>query len=201
MVVDAAFLLILDAVLAGFTLDGVPAAFALAALLSLLNGFLWPLLVRIALPVTVLTLGLGALVLNGAVLLLAARISSGVEVDSLGAGMAIALGLGLLATAVTSLLAVDDDSFWQRYVIRPQLRRDRLVATGDGPGTLFLEIDGLSHGVLRRAIRDGNAPTLARWVRTGEHRLIAWETGWSSQTLACQAGLLHGSDDGVPAFR
>ena len=33
------------------------------------------------------------------------------------------------------------------------------------PGVLFLEIDGLAHDVLRRALRDGNAPTLAAWLR------------------------------------
>ena len=69
------------------------------------------------------------------------------------------------------------------------------------PGVYFLEIDGLAHDVLRRAIRDGNAPNLARWVHDGSHHLIRWETDWSSQTGACQAGLLHGDNDDIPAFR
>ena len=50
-------------------------------------------------------------------------------------------------------------------------------------------------------MRDGNAPTLARWVRDGCHRLVRWETDWSSQTGACQAGLLHGNNYDMPAFR
>ena len=66
---------------------------------------------------------------------------------------------------------------------------------------IFLEIDGLAHDVLRRAMRDGNAPTLARWLRDGTHRFVRWETDWSSQTGACQAGLLHGSNHDMPAFR
>ena len=69
------------------------------------------------------------------------------------------------------------------------------------PGVYFLEIDGLAHDVLKRAIRDGNAPNLARWLREGSHRLMGWETDWSSQTGACQAGLLHGDNDDMPAFR
>ena len=32
-------------------------------------------------------------------------------------------------------------------------------------------------------------------------RLARWETDWSSQTGACQAGLLHGDNDDMPAFR
>ncbi len=44
-------------------------------------------------------------------------------------------------------------------------------------------------------------PNLARWVATGSHRLERWETDLSSQTGACQAGTLHGSNEDVPAFR
>ena len=55
--------------------------------------------------------------------------------------------------------------------------------------------------MIRRAIRDGHLPTLARWVADGTHHLFPWETDWSSQTGACQAGLLHGSNDDMPAFR
>ncbi len=42
---------------------------------------------------------------------------------------------------------------------------------------------------------------LARWAHGGSHRLLRWETDWSSQTGACQAGLLHGDNDDMPAFR
>ena len=66
---------------------------------------------------------------------------------------------------------------------------------------IFLEIDGLAYEVLRRALRDGNAPVMARWLREGSYRLERWETDWSSQTGACQAGLLHGDNDDMPAFR
>ena len=69
------------------------------------------------------------------------------------------------------------------------------------PGVYFLEIDGLAHAVVQRAIRDGHLPTIASWIRDGGHTLLSWETDWSSQTGACQAGLLHGSNEDMPAFR
>jgi hypothetical protein len=50
-------------------------------------------------------------------------------------------------------------------------------------------------------VRDGNVPTIARWLREGTHRLRRRETDWSSQAGACQAGLLHGNNDDMPAFR
>ena len=86
-------------------------------------------------------------------------------------------------------------------VVRRYGKRTAPPATLDSDGLLFLEIDGLAHDVLLRAIRDGNAPTMARWLREGSHRLARWETDWSSQTGACQAGLLHGDNLDMPAFR
>ena len=47
----------------------------------------------------------------------------------------------------------------------------RRIAT-DAPGIVFLEIDGLALPVLRRAIRDGTTPVMARWLADGSHRLI-----------------------------
>ena len=53
--------------LPGFAVDGVGSALAAAALLGLLNALVWPVLVRLALPLTVLTLGLAPLALNAAI--------------------------------------------------------------------------------------------------------------------------------------
>jgi hypothetical protein len=66
---------------------------------------------------------------------------------------------------------------------------------------VFLEIDGLALPVLRRAMRDGNAPTMARWLAEGTHRITEWEPDLSSQTGASQAGILLGSNEDIPAFR
>src|SRR5207247_1032418 len=71
----------------------------------------------------------------------------------------------------------------------------------DIPGILFLEIYGLALPVLQRAIRNVSAPTMARWLEEGSHRLTEWETDLSSQTGASQAGILLGSNDDIPAFR
>ena len=55
--------------------------------------------------------------------------------------------------------------------------------------------------MLRRAIRDGTTPNMARWLADGSHRLLEWETDLSSQTGASQAGILLGDNDDIPAFR
>ena len=100
------------------------------------------------------------------------------------------------------VLALDRGDLWYRHIVRRQLKRSQLARQhATCPGFVFLEIDGLAHDVLRRALRDGNAPLLARWIHDDGYKLHGWETHWSSQTGACQAGLLHGDDHDMPAFR
>ena len=201
LVLTAGALHLMSWLLAGFSIEGSGTALAAAALIGLVNALVWPLLIWVALPFTVLTLGLGVLALNGAVVLGVSALEPGMHVDGLGVGILVALGVTVVNTLATSLLAIDDDDFYYRNVIRRRARRAAEGADSDVPGVYFLEIDGLAHAVVQRAIRDGNVPNLARWLADGSHRLLAWETDWSSQTGACQAGLLHGNNDDMPAFR
>ncbi len=196
----AGTLFLLSAIMPGFHVTNAGSALVTAAFIGLANALVWPTLVRIALPFTVLTLGLGALVLNGLVVAGAAAIEPGVTLDRVFDGVLVAIGLTAVNTIFTTLFAIDDEDFWYSHAVRRQARRAGVQET-DVPGVYFLEIDGLAHEVLRRAIRDGNAPNLARWAHGRSHRLLRWETDWSSQTGACQAGLLHGNNDDMPAFR
>ncbi|HEX6206596.1 MAG TPA: phage holin family protein [Solirubrobacterales bacterium] len=201
LLLDAAILLLLSEVLSGFVLDGAGSALAAAALIGLLNSLVWPALVRFALPLTVLTLGLGALLLNGLLVTIAIDALPRAEIAGVFEGTVVTIVLAAVTTGLYALFAIDEDDSWYRNVVRRQARRRRQAVESDVPGILFLEIDGLAHDVLWRAITDGNAPNLARWLRSGSHRLNRWETDWSSQTGACQAGLLHGSNEDMPAFR
>jgi uncharacterized membrane protein YvlD (DUF360 family) len=201
LLLDAVILLLLSEAMGGFVLDGASTALGAAAMIGLLNAFVWPVLARLTLPLTVLTLGLAALVLNGILVTFALDLLPGAEVAGIWEGTVITLVVAALTSAVYSLLAIDEDDAWYRNVVRRQARLRGQVTESDVPGVLFLEIDGLAHDVLLRALQDGSAPTLAAWVRGGSHRLRRWETDWSSQTGACQAGLLHGSNEDMPAFR
>src|SRR5207342_3346779 len=116
---------------------------------------------------TVLTLGIGVIVLNGVVVLLVAELEPGLTVESLSSGILVALVLTIVNTALTTLFAIDDDDFWYRNVVRRQAQRVAKPVRTEVPGLFFLEIDGLAHDVLARAMRDGNAPTLSRWLREG----------------------------------
>jgi uncharacterized membrane protein YvlD (DUF360 family) len=177
------------------------AAVAVAAI-AVLNALLPPIIAALRLPwmlpiAFVLTLGLDALML-----LAADRITDGdLQVGSAWA----ALGVALVGSAVSVVIHVllgtnDDDTYTFRVIQRIARRTDGRVVT-DASGIVFLEIDGLALPVLRRAMRDGSAPNMARWLADGSHRLAEWETDLSSQTGASQAGILLGSNEDIPAFR
>jgi hypothetical protein len=86
-------------------------------------------------------------------------------------------------------------------VVRRIAKRQGGATRTDTPGIVFLEIDGLALPVLRRAMRDGNAPNMAHWVAEQGYELTEWEPDLSSQTGASQAGILLGSNHDIPAFR
>jgi uncharacterized membrane protein YvlD (DUF360 family) len=183
----------------GFDLPSFRAALLTTGLVALLNALLWPLLIRIVLPLTVITFGLGSLALNAGVVALAIKLVDGTAPPFLGAIVAAILlsaSLMLLAPA----LSFDDDAR-QLRIVRRRARRVREENRTEVPGVILFEIDGLAEPVLRRALSEGHAPTMARWLEDGSHRIVPWECDLSSQTGASQAGLLLGSNYDMPAFR
>ena len=194
-------LIIMAWLLDSVQIDALGTAIVAAAVIGLLNALLWPLLSYIVLPFAVLTLGLASLVMNGVIVWLAGQFVPGFHVEGLWAAIILALGLTAINTILSSLLTIDDDSSWQRNVLKRRVQRQKKVVETDEPGFLFLELDGLAKPVLERAVAEGHMPTLARWLQTGSHRLVGWETDMSSQTSASQAGLLHGNNHNIPAFR
>ena len=64
----------------------------------------------------------------------------------------------------------------------------------------MLQIDALAYSDLRRALELGLCPTISRLLREG-FALRRWFCGLPSATPYCQAGMFHGENDGIPAFR
>ena len=199
LVIDALLLWGLSEIVGGISVPSFGAALLTAAVIALLNAVLWPLLTRLALPFTLLTLGLGSLVLNAVVIKLAFKLVDGTS-PSFGAALLVAAVLALAAMLVMPLLDFDGDAYHLR-VVRRRVRRGRARNETDVPGVVMFEFDGLGEGVLREAVRNGHAPTIAGWLERGSHRVVGWECDLSSQTGASQAGLLLGSNWDMPAFR
>ena len=115
LVSDAVALLALGWTLSGFHLDSAWAVLAMAAVIGVLNAFVWPVLARLTLPLSVLALGLFSLALNALLVLLAATVSPGVRLDGWFEVIVVTVGIAL----ITALLAIDDDDAWYRKRRRP----------------------------------------------------------------------------------
>ncbi len=185
----------------GATISSVGAAIVAAAVIAVLNAVLPPLVAALRLPFMALLGFFAVLFVDAGMLLLADRVSNGFSIDSFWAALGVALVASAVGVALSILFGTNDDDKYSLRVVQRIARRsgDRVVT--DERGIVFLEIDGLALPVLQRAMRDGHAPTMARWLTDGTHKLLEWEPDLSSQTGASQAGILLGSNDDIPAFR
>ncbi len=185
---------------------------ATVVLISLANALVRPIVVRFLIRYAVLTFGLLSLLINGLMIGLVAQLLPGFEVGSFPVAFALSLYLAIVNMVLGTLLDLDwADSYYRQVVLelvrREAGRRPGAAADAHGatdatrPGLLIIQVDGLSEPLLRFALRTGNAPHLARWVRSGSHRIAPWTVLLPSQTSASQAGILHGNNDGIPAFR
>jgi uncharacterized membrane protein YvlD (DUF360 family) len=173
-----------------------------AALVAIMNAVLPPLVAALRLPFMVAVGFLLVLALDAAMLLWASDIApEAIEIAGFGTAFAVSLIASALTTAIGAIAGIDDDDTYTLRIARRVARRTGTPIATDAPGVLFLEIDGLALPVLRRAIRDGITPNMARWLADGSHALLEWETDLSSQTGASQAGILLGDNEDIPAFR
>ncbi len=192
------FLLIAD-ISVGLTIDAWETAFIAAAVVGILNALLWPILSRFLLPFMVFTVGIGSLLINGALIWLASNFVPGITIE----GFALILtpiGMAAISTLLNSIATIDDDASWYRALNASAKKIDNKNMKNT-PGVIFMEIDGLAENILLEAVKRGDMPTVKRWIDEGSHEVTGWETDLSSQTGASQAGLLHGNNDNIVAFR
>ena len=169
---SAAALLIAAAIVPGVSVEGFGGAVLAALLIAVLNAILPPIVAGAAAPVH------GAARVRARPRARRADAPSGLG-DQAGRDPVDNFGWALLAALVAAAVGVvldvvfgtnDDDTYTLQG--RPAHREapGRRERT-DVPGIVFLEIDGLALPVLRRAMRDGNAPNMARWLAEGSYAL------------------------------
>lgn len=190
--------LIIDYLSLGLNFTDWYMAFFAAGLVGLLNVLFWPILTKILLPFLVFTVGIGALLLNGFFIWLASNFVDGFTIGG-PALILTPLAMAAVTTFLSAILTIDDDATYYRNVIK-KVKKGKIKLKGK-KGVIFLEIDGLSLNVLNEAIKKGYMPTLQKWLEEGTHKVTGWETDLSSQTGASQAGILHGNNKDIPAFR
>jgi uncharacterized membrane protein YvlD (DUF360 family) len=176
-------------ILPGVSIDGFWGALVVAAIVAALNAVIPPVLAAVRLPLTLVLGFLLVLLADAGILVLTDDLTNGVlTVDGFGWALLASLVVAAVSVVLAVVLGSDDMSS-----IRIAQRIARRM--------VYLEIEGLALPVLGGAMRDGNAPTMARWLADTTHVLTEWETDLSSQTGASQAGILLGSNEDIPAFR
>lgn len=188
---------IITQTIGGINLPDFTTALIVISLLSIINAVLWPVLSYISLKFIVFTLGFGTFLLDGIILYVISIIFPAFSIEGISL-FSIPLLLGLINSIISLIMDIDEDSTYYRYVLRRQIQPNKNI---DKEGFIFLEIDGLAYDVLNEALNNGSMPYLKRFLDDGSHKLTKWQTDLSSQTSSSQAGILHGNNSNIPAFR
>jgi uncharacterized membrane protein YvlD (DUF360 family) len=182
------------------TVDGASAAVLAVVLISLFNAGVRPVVLALAAPVSLILVGVLVLVLQIVSFVVIAQWAPGVHVDGFGTALVASFVYAIINTILTAILGVDSgDSYYGLLVQRLLVKRSQ--GHTDKPGLVILQIDGLAHPILAGRMRAGSVNTMAGMVRDGSHKLSRWEAILPSMTSGSQAGILHGNNDGIPAFR
>src|SRR5512136_2645313 len=203
--IDAVAMLITIALLPGVTVTGASAgaiAAAAALLLAVINLFLRPIILLLALPLGFfVTFGVGFLV-NAIAILLVARVLPDFHINGLLSAFIAGLVFSLINTIITGVISVDDeDSFYQGVVERLAARQTYKEKDLSTRGLVMMEIDGLSYHHIQKALKDGYMPNLQKMIDEEGYVLSPVDCGLPSQTSSCQAGIMFGDNYDIPAFR
>ena len=182
----------------GVKVDYLDDIFLFVIFLSIINAILWPILTRVLMPFLVFTFGVGSLILNGFLLEFFGPLF-GINIE--GAAIILApLSMAIVTTALSALVTIEDDGSYYRSVFR-DAKKKRKKEVKNYPGLIIVEIDGLAYDVLCEAIDKNLMPTVKSMIDDETHTLRPWETDLSSQTGSSQAGILHGNNENITAFR
>ncbi len=200
LIVSTVAFVLTGALLPGISIGRLLDAVIAVLLMTLFNAIVRPVLLTLVAPRSLVLLGVLVIVLQVLTFLVIAPLAHGVEVDGFLPALIGSFVYAAINTILTSILGVDrGGSFFGLLVSR--LLANRRVTTTDKPGLVVIQIDGLAHPILAGRIRAGSVNTMGGWVRNRTHRLSRWEALLPSMTSASQAGILHGNNDGIPAFR
>ncbi|WSA82867.1 alkaline phosphatase family protein [Micromonospora sp. NBC_01796] len=189
----------------GIDVNGLTAILWVVVLVAIVGALLRPLLLALA---TVLG-GLGAMIVGASlqtiILYVALRLAPDADLSGLPAAFAASWFAVALAAIVSWLTDSGTDDAFVSEALRLMHKVSRAAqkrgTAARGEGLLVVQLDGVSAPLLRWAIHAGNLPNIGRWLRVRSHRLGTWHTGLPATTPGAQAGILHGDDRSVPAFR
>ena len=187
-------------ILPRMTIDRPLDAVIAVIFIALFNAAVRPVVLTLAAPVSLILVAILVLVLQVVSFLVVAQWAPGVHVDAFGTALVGSFVYAIINTILTAILGIDSGGSYYGLLVQ-RLMVKRAQGHSDKPGLVIIQIDGLAHPILAGRMRAGSVNTLASLVRDGSHKLSRWEAILPSMTSASQAGILHGNNDGIPAFR
>ena len=187
-------------VLPGLSVDSLTTAVAAVVLIALFNALIRPVILAVVVSTSLVLTGVAVLLLQFVAFLAITNLLPGIGTTGPGTAIVASFVYAIINTTLTAVLGIDRGGSYFGYLVQA-MRAKRAAASTDRPGVVIIQIDGLAYPILAGRVRAGSVGTLARWLRRGSHRLSRWQARLPSMTSAGQLGILHGTNDGIPAFR
>ena len=187
-----------DYISSDFTVGPYYNAVLIVISFSVVNALLWPLVRRYLMKFIIFTFGIGSIFLNSLIFYISCYFIPGVFIGYYGFWQVPFI----MAVATTLIINITNTNYYAEYIesiIKNALKYK--TENKQYPGIIMLEIDGLSINTLKKALDSNTMPTLKSWIDSKSHTLKEWETDLSSQTGASQAGILHGNNRDIIAYR
>ena len=188
-----------DYISADFTVGPWYNAFIIVIAVAIANALLWPIFRRFLMKIIIFTLGIGSLFINSIIFYIASLFIPGVSAGFYGV-LQVPIVMAIATTFVTNITATNYYDSYIKSILRYALKQ-KTKYKKRYPGVIMLEIDGLSINTLKKAIEKGVMPNIENWIEHNSHTLKGWETDLSSQTGSSQAGILHGNNEDIVAYR
>ncbi len=177
-------------------------AAAAALMLGIANLLIRPIVLMLAIPLGFIVMFVVGFLVNAFTLMITGALIQGFTVKGFLAALLGGLILGLINTVITTIITVDDENSFYQGVVERLAQRSRYEKEDfSKPGLLMIEIDGLSYWHAKHAIEKGKLPTFKRLMDVYGYQLSRVDCGVPSQTSACQAGIMFGDNEDIPAFR
>ncbi len=200
-VLAAIAFLITGRILPGMHVDSIGWALLAVVLIAVFNAVVRSLVLVLVAPFSLILTGVLVLIFQVIVFLLVSQLLPGVHVDGFLTALVGSIVYAIIVTILTAIFNVDRGETYYGSLVRALLRKTAAVRDPKQPGVVIVQIDGLAYPILAGRIRAGTVNTMANLVRDRSHQLSRWEAILPSMTSASQAGILHGTNDGIPAFR
>ena len=169
--------------------------------LAILNVLVRPVFLALFAGVSVIAVAIATLVFQVVTFLLLPVFVPDLSVSGIIPALVASFVYAIVNTVLTAVFSISSDDSYFAVLMQQVVTGREGVTRTDQPGLVVIQIDGLAQPILARQVRAGRVPNLARWVRSGRYRLDGWEALLPPTTPASQAGILHGNNNGIPAFR